>query len=290
MHHVAVLDVGYALASTWTSIWEMMPLPLVVALAVMACAGCNLLLPLSPARDLPVLNGVTPTEFGAPDSSGNEAFVGLESGPKDGPGGDVGCTTTAMIPLTAVADACLISEIPYGKDTVCNIGVGINSRGIFRFDMSALPAEAKIQQMKLSLGYAAIDTACGATSTCVSCDSIEKAGTLQLAYMTSTWVEAQTTWTLAKTGVAWDKPGASGASDLGTPVAAVAHTPKQAVVFDSSANSAMLTQLDTWKLNKQISLQVIPTNGAVFIAATRESGSKGCSAYSKPSLEISYCP
>ena len=94
--------------------------------------------------------------------------------------------------------------------------------------------------------------------------------------MTTAWVEAQANWTLAQTGTLWESPGASGSTERGSVAASTTHVPKQSVVFDSDIDAALVTQLKLWlSPTRRVALQVAPANGGVFIAATRESGTKG---------------
>jgi hypothetical protein len=95
---------------------------------------------------------------------------------RDLPRADQGCPVQ-VVQLTAEADACLSGADgtgKYGTSTICNIGTGIDSVGVFRFDLGSI-ATSKIQSIKPTLAYAAADPACG--GTCASCDGIEHAGT-----------------------------------------------------------------------------------------------------------------
>ena len=208
------------------------------------------------------------------------------------PSPDQGCGTPEQLHHTlASADACLSANTPntsYGQAAVCFIsGASAPSVGIFRFT-GALPAASQITSMKVILGYAAQDNACG--SSCGTCAGLETGGTLQLAFMTSNWDEATTTWIEATKGVGWLAAGATSPTERGTVVSSVMHTAQKQVQFDIPASATLLTQYATWAKASQISVQVMPSGGTGFVAATKENNTKGCATYTRPQLEIWGCP
>jgi hypothetical protein len=248
-------------------------------------AGCSS----TPAVDLSVRAEQGLADLAVPDQAAPDRLAPGEPVP------DRACTPSSL-KLEPVADACLVSgpadNINFGAATICNIGVAVGAVGIFRFDLSSLPSTAKIQDLKLRLAYAARAEACA--TGCGSCDSLEKAGTLQVAFLRSDWPEAHVTWRNRAYNDPslgprpWAGPGAGGVGDSSQPVASIAHAVRQEAVF---SGGDLLGQLGVWRAGNAVSFRVIPTNGAVFIAAMREQPEKGCpESYPRPLLEISYCP
>jgi hypothetical protein len=273
----------------------MMPMIRKTLLVVSLLVGCSDDSGTPPRSDTPVERGAS--DLGRPERPADHrvdlARVDLAL---DLPRADQGCVIQ-VAQLVAEADACLAGADgtgKYGTATICNIGTAINSVGVFRFDLGSI-ATSRIQSIKLTLAYAAADPACG--GTCASCDGIEHAGTLVRTHMRSDWNEPSVTWahrayqdpTLGT--AAWSASGASGPGDRSGNVAAIPHATKQSAVFDSATSPQMLAGLESWRAGNKISFQVLPTNGAVLIAAMREQPSSKCgTGYAKPALEVRSCP
>jgi hypothetical protein len=187
----------------------------------------------------------------------------------------------------ASADTILVSGSVqnFGTGPVMNVGTGINSVGLLRFDVSALPVGKAAVALRLTLHAAHASSSCAAN--CGSCDAIEKAGNLAAFFLRSDWVEGTTNW-----NVPWASPGAGqGAVDYDvTPIALVAHVAGADTTF--ATGGAVLADLPTWRSGNLLSFKLQPSNGAVAVAATREWAAENCKnlMITAAALEIDYCP
>jgi hypothetical protein len=208
-----------------------------------------------------------------------------------GGGSVVGCTALTTFRSQVDADAIIGSGSPtlnFGAGDVANVGVGIMSEGLFRFSIAQLPSTAKVQGARLRLSYAPVATACG--TSCGSCASIEAAGMLTAFFARSDWAEKTVTW-----NVPWSMPGGSlaGVDRSAVSVATVKHAPGQDELFTMTASD--LVNLPTWRSSTNLlTFQIVPSNGAVFVAVTKEWSADNCSVSGTPphsaTLDIDYCP
>ena len=226
---------------------------------------------------------------GGHGGSGGSGGTGGHGG-AGGTGGGPACPVVTTFKTVTNADSVILQGYPDLNECcgdVVNVGVGVKSEGVFRFPVAALPAAAKVQAARVHFSYAAHASACG--SACASCGSIEAAGTLSLFFMRSDWEEKTVTW-----NTPWSAPGASvaGVDRSATPLQTLAHVAAQDVTFTMDA--AKLGELSTWRSANQLSFEVVPSNGAVFVTATKEWAADACaSAGTAPSaatLEVDYCP
>src|SRR5262249_18225407 len=142
--------------------------------------------------------------------------------------------------------------------------------GLFRFDLTALPSTAQVQAARVELTFAATSSAC--SNNCGSCLGIEHTGNLALFYLRSDWNESMATWNQATAGLPWGSAGASqgGVDRSSVPVALATHQAgaSETLTIDASA----LADLNgVWRRTNQVSFELVPSNFAVFVIATRES-------------------
>jgi hypothetical protein len=204
---------------------------------------------------------------------------------------DASCISLALL---AQADTVITSSTPnlnFGSGPVANVGTGINSVGLFRFDVTALPTSARIQSAHLELTFAARSSACA--NNCGSCMSIEHSGNLALFYLRSDWTESMATWNQATAGLAWGAAGASQSAidRSATPVAMITHQPAASESLSIDA-SALADLNGVWRRSNQVSFELVPSNFGVFVIATRESAAEACVAggYGPARLVVEYCP
>jgi len=210
------------------------------------------------------------------------------------PDGAVDASCALTFAALAQADTILTSSSPglnFGSGPLANVGTGINSVGVFRFDVTALPSTARILSARLELTFAATSSAC--SPNCGSCLGIEHVGNLALFYMRSDWSESMATWNQATAGLPWGAAGASQSAidRSATPVAMTTHQPgaSETIAIDASA----LADLNgVWRRTNQVSFELVPSNFGVFVIATRESAAEACVAggYGPARLAVEYCP
>jgi hypothetical protein len=157
---------------------------------------------------------------------------------------------------------------------------------LMRFDVTSLPLTAKIQSIKVDLAWGSEASDCGVM--CGSCAAIDKAGTCDLFYMRSDWVESTANWMKRDANNAWGSAGATSSADRSTaPLATFQRALKQSVSV--SADPTMLAAFSTWRQTNKISLLVQAEAGALFLIASRE-GQSLCSATgAPPALTVTYC-
>jgi len=218
--------------------------------------------------------------------------------PRDGPGEadaaiDASCAVWTLT-VSAEADTFLnpaSPDTPYGAVPIANVGTAPASGvGLFRFDVTALPAAALIQGARVDFAFAAQSSNC--IANCGSCGMFDHAGTLALHFLRSDWGESHATWNQPDVGRTWGAPGASqaGVDRSSTPLATVMHQPSASERFQ--IDGPMLQSFGVWRQNERISFALVGSNSAVMIVATRESAAEACvpSGYQPAKMLIYYCP
>lgn len=240
----------------------------------LALAGCNQLLGLDPPGL--ALDAAAPPDGDAPDARPDATTDAAT----DAATCAAGSTTSAV-----EADAILItgSSQDFGALEVLNVGVGVNSVGLFRFDLAAIPLGATVTNLRLTLPYAPTSNACG--SNCGSC-SFDAPGALAVHFMRSDWDERTTDWFERAAGSGWASPGATGGLDRSAMVATGAHADDTTTVVDLSP-----ALLPLWLAGTRLSVQVVPGAGTVMIIPAREKIMlENCQPVVPPaSLEVAYC-
>ncbi len=205
----------------------------------------------------------------------------------DGPRPDQSCPTE-LKKVDAEADSLLSSSAAdqsYGDKPIANIGSGIGSRGVLRFPVPS----GSLRSLKLRVLPVVNDADCGAP--CKSCAAIEKAGSLDLHYLVSNWVETEVTWNQKNKAakIDWEVAGAGGPGDRSASVLTASFTAGKELVFEITRPDS-LTLAEKWRAGNKLSFLLVPHQGTVLVAATREQASKGCQPdVVAPSLEISSC-
>jgi hypothetical protein len=260
---------------------------LLACAAAVAASGCELVFPLGPSGrpDAPPIADGTPPP--PDDGEPPPPMDGFAPCPGSGP-------NVAVLP--AEADAMISSSspgTPLGAAGVVNIGVDIQSRGLFRFGIP--PEVVTPLELRLVLLYAANQTDCG--GNCASCAPIERTGTLQLHPATSLWNEGTVTWNQRAVGVAWAGPGASSEgppelADHSTLSVAVAHEAVQDTTFVLAGPA--LTDAWQWLgpplATRPLSFLIIPVEPAVMVATSREGAANPCAPADAPAqLVVTYC-
>jgi hypothetical protein len=241
--------------------------------------------------DLAASDGGTdlaPRDGGAADGGMPDLVVPL---PDLRPLPDLQCGTNKLVAF-AEADNTLAPMSPdlnFGTLTVANVGVGVSTNGLFRFDIAALPVNARIVKVRVVFAYAAKSANC-LGQACSSCDALEMPGTLSMFFARSDWVESTSTWNQYDTNKSW---GAAGCTQAGVdrsnaPVATGQHAVTMDTAFDINPNH--FAEVGVWRSGNKLSVELVPSNGVVAIIATRENANEGCGVYPKPTLEIDYCP
>lgn len=218
--------------------------------------------------------------------------AGEDAAPPDA-GTDAGCAL-ARVSGEAIADTILASGVPdlaFGGGEVANVGVGVNSVGLFRFGLAGLPAGADVRAARAIFSYVATSSAC--SPSCGSCDAIESPGDLTLFYARNDWDEDHATWNQRATGATWATAGAAqaGVDRSETPIATVRHVARSGETFEIDTDD--LADLDgRWRQGDEISLEMLPSAGAVFVIATTENATEGCTpgGYGTARIEVDYCP
>ena len=173
----------------------------------------------------------------------------------------------------------------YGDKPIANIGSGIGSRGVLRFPVPS----GSLRSLKLRVLPVVNDADCGAP--CKSCAAIEKAGSLDLHYLVSNWVETEVTWNQKNKAakIDWEVAGAGGPGDRSASVLTASFAAGKELVFEITRPDS-LTLAEKWRAGNKLSFLLVPHQGNVLVAATREQASKGCQPdVVAPSLEISSC-
>jgi hypothetical protein len=260
----------------------------VLAAFVVALAGCEAVFQLDPPHrvDAPPPD---PVDGSPPDAGLPDAAPPCTAGPP------------ASVVLEAAADAALGSttpDQPAGGLGVVNVGVAIQSRGLFRFDVASVLGLTPVE-LRLTLYYAAHQDDCA--NSCGSCASIDTAGAL-LAYAAhSNWDEIEVTWNLRRAGQPWQQGGLESAGEPGSgadrgslPVAAPhPHQSDTTFVF----TGAELLEAWSWiaASSQRLSFLVIPVDvgggGTVMVVTSREGVATACEPDDqRATLEVVYCP
>jgi hypothetical protein len=193
--------------------------------------------------------------------------------------------------MSVAADGIVIAGAPdstFAALPVANVSSGLGSVGLFRFTVAPGLSDATLLGARLTFTYAAQSTSCA--SGCGSCSGIDMPGSLALFPMRSDWVERSVTFNARAAGQPWGAPGASlaGVDRAATPVATIDYPDDSSVTF--TLDAAQVATLWEWAQGDQLSVQLLPTNGAVFVIAAREYAGEGCGDLPSPRLEIDFCP
>ena len=245
---------------------------------VVLCFGCTFDLDSVPRpvqdaadrRDAPV-DGMTPSD----------------GAPPDGP-----CATVAQVGV--MQDTSIASSSPglnFGSQPIMNVGVGVGGVGLYKFNVAAVPATARIQSVQVIFPFAQRSSQC--SPSCGSCSPLEQAGNLAMFFMRSDWSDSTATWNQAATGVGWSSPGASapGVDRDTTPAAMMTHAPSTSPMM--IVTGAALDGVARWRTaGDLLSVQLVASNGAVFVGSARESANEACVAggYGAAKMTITYCP
>jgi hypothetical protein len=189
--------------------------------------------------------------------------------------------------LPAVADTILSSAVVgqnYGGLGVATISGDIGpmgSRGMFRFLIGPIDP-VDVLELRLVLPSAMTSNDCG--TGCGSCAGIEHAGAMHGFPSNNAWVESEVTWARASNALAWQLPGASGATDRGAEIAPAQHV----VSMDTELVAAPGTFADilAWRTGDHLSF-VVETTAAKQVVRTRENICDG--GVSGARLEVTGC-
>ncbi|CAM3368943.1 DNRLRE domain-containing protein [Corallococcus sp. ZKHCc1 1396] len=180
---------------------------------------------------------------------------------------------------TGASDATLLQNTPtvnLGADALIRLdrdyptSSGKISNGLLRFDVSAIPANATVQSVRLSVNVR--------NSTTGEGYFVHAAG--------RAWVEAQATWNNATSSTAWSTAGASGAADRGATSFATL-LPGVTGSYGVDLNAAGVAAVQGW-------VQGAGTNhGFVLDAITNMDGleldsSEAAIAANRPKLTVTY--
>lgn len=244
---------------------------IVMAGVVVASSGCNTIFSLDRITGDAAMADAAPADTSA------------DTRPRD-----AACATDTVA-AALKADTQINSTSPllnFGGAPVINIGVGIDSVGLFRFDLSAVPADATIQGLTLTLPYAPTSSHC--STNCGSC-SFDTAGTFSVYFATSDWTESGVTWIkrTANTNDEWSAPGANGMSDRSELVETGVHDNDMTTEIELPAND-----LAAWRTaNNELSILIEPGAGTVMVVAAKERVAEGCNPPTEhASLQVEYCP
>ncbi|WP_158625776.1 DNRLRE domain-containing protein [Corallococcus carmarthensis] len=180
---------------------------------------------------------------------------------------------------TGVSDATLSQDTPTvnaGADGLLRLdrdyptGSGKVTNGLLRFDVSAIPANATVQAVRLTFNVR---------------NSTSGEGFFVMAAGRS-WNEAQATWTLAATGSPWSGPGASGAADRGATSFATL-LPGATGSYGVDLNAAGIAAVQGWAAN------AATNQGFVLDANTNMDGleldsSEAATLANRPKLTVTY--
>lgn len=232
--------------------------------------------------DLAFTDGVV-SDLAIADASAPDLIVDLAAPP------DLACVVQKLA-ANADADTIIGPGAPmlnFGGAATANVGVGISSVGLFRFDVTALPANARIQAIRLAFTFVPKSTDCA--PACGLCN-FDATGTVSLFYLRGDWAELGATWINYDTNKPWSANGASqgGVDRSAAPIANAQHMAMTNTAIDVQA--ADFGALPMWRTGNKISFALVPSNGAVFVIATRENPNQGCGNNAAPHLEIDWCP
>ena len=190
--------------------------------------------------------------------------------------------------LPAVADTIISSGAVtqnYGGLSVATISGDLGptgSRGLFRFQLGVIAA-ADVLELRLVLPSAMTSGDCG--TDCGACAGIEQIGTLHAFPANDAWVESQVTWTRASTALAWQLPGASGATDRGPEIVPA---PDHEISADTTfvANPEAIAPTLAWITSGHLTF-LVETTSAKQVVRTRENVCDG--GASNAHLEVLGC-
>ncbi|MBN8231194.1 right-handed parallel beta-helix repeat-containing protein [Corallococcus macrosporus] len=180
---------------------------------------------------------------------------------------------------TGASDATLSESSPTlngGADGLIRLdrdyptGSGKTSNGLLRFDVSAIPATATVQSVRLTFNVRNATTGEGY--------SVFAAG--------RAWNEAQATWTLAATGSPWSAAGARGAADRGA-VSFATLLPGATGSYGVDFNAAGIAAVQGWVANPATNLGFVldaPTN----LDGLELDSSEAATLANRPKLTVTY--
>jgi hypothetical protein len=241
---------------------------LAVLAVLVRLAGCDVVFPLE-----------GPERTDAPDAAED-----IDGPPPRCPSG--ADATRHVFP--AVADTILSSGAPaqnsgtLGVATISGDLGPMGSRGMFRFLIGEIDAAA-VLDLRLVLPSAMTSDDC--STACGACAGIEKAGVMRAFPANGAWVESEATWERASNVLAWELPGASGATDRGPEIVPA---PEHAISMDTTfaADAGMFASILAWKIGSQLSF-VVETKDAKQVVRTRENVCDGGASGAR--LEILGC-
>ena len=172
--------------------------------------------------------------------------------------------------MSADADAELISTggsvtQGHGNEAILNIGVGIQSQGLWRFVTPQVPPGAQVTSLTLRVPFVASARACGSLNQCGPCAAVDASGHYDVAFARSDWDEATACYDFPAIGRTWETAGATGAMDRGPIAGSAAYTAATDLVVD--LDPAMAT---SWIAAHDLSIIVSPSNGAVAIVPQKQ--------------------
>lgn len=166
----------------------------------------------------------------------------------------------------------------FGSSTVIYIGSAIDSthRGLIKFDFSSIPSAAILSSATLEI-Y-------------MSAEGSDFARTIGIYRIIRSWVETQTTWNIASTGVNWGSPGgANTTTDINpTAIGSKAMTTTEAVGFKSFVLNTATVQgwINGSILNYGMHLK--NTSEADESASWTFSSSNNATSANRPKLTLNY--
>jgi hypothetical protein len=214
-----------------------------------------------------------------------DAMMPVDGGP---------CTPAAPVQTGVMQDTVILSTQPmmsFGSLPVLNVGVTGGGIGLYKFNLSAVPTTARIQSVQVTFPFAQSSNQC--SPSCGSCTPLEQPGDLSMFFMRSDWSDTTTNWDFRDSGLFWGSPGASGSGidRDATPATAMSHARSASPML--IVTGAALDGVARWRtIDNLLSVQLVPSNGAVFICSARESANEACATggWGAAKMTITYCP
>lgn len=162
---------------------------------------------------------------------------------------------------------------------------------LFKFFTSGMiAADERIVDAKLTLVEAGNATQChtcmpvGQPFGCYYCPHSYESW--HLYWMTSSWTEIDASYTDAAAGAPWNAPGATGAADRSSEVAAGASTTTDPVIIEANSDATHKVDPTPWLTADSFSLLLSLASGRAAFGA-RETG--GCGVIGGATLELTVC-
>lgn len=217
----------------------------------------------------------------------------IDSGAEPAIDASIGCTTGALS-ATLDADSLIVAAqntFVFGSIDALRIDAFGETEALYRFSLEALPTDANIVSMVLTLHSVPRSQQCSAAGTCIECQDLAESGVLELQFLRSDWQESDVKFSERAVGESWEQAGAAA---VGVDRSEVITTHLYDGISQASFEFLVGENSAPWIGSELVSFLVTPTESTVLMSTSKESGTfPNClldpDEFVLPRLDVKYC-